>query len=69
LDWSQDQLAEAADVSIPTIKRLEANGGQLGGRSATIEKILASLRAAGIDFIDENGGGPGLRLRRQAKKS
>jgi predicted transcriptional regulator len=71
LDWSQEQLASAADVSIPTIKRLEANDGPLGGRGQTGEKILSSLAAAGVEFIDENGGGPGVRLkkaRREARK-
>ena len=64
LDWSQEQLAAAAEVSIPTIKRLEANDGPLGGRELTVEKILYALEAAGMEFIDENGGGPGVRLRK-----
>jgi DNA-binding XRE family transcriptional regulator len=68
LDWSQEQLALAADVSIPTIKRLEANDGPLGGRGNTVEKILNSMEAAGVEFIDENGGGPGVRLRKPAKE-
>jgi predicted transcriptional regulator len=67
LDWSQEQLATAAEVSIPTIKRLEANDGSLGGRGLTIEKILTSLEAAGVEFIDENGGGAGVRLRKPTK--
>ena len=64
LAWSQEQLAEAADVSIPTIKRLEANDGPLGGRSGTGVKIQTALERAGVEFIDENGGGPGVRLRK-----
>ena len=67
--WSQERLAEVAEVSIPTIKRLEAQEGPLGGRSETGRKIRLALEAAGIEFIDENGGGPGVRLRkRQLKK-
>ena len=71
LAWSQEQLAEAADVSIPTIKRLEANDGPLGGRSGTGGKIQTALERAGVEFIDENGGGPGVRLRKRqgAKQS
>jgi predicted transcriptional regulator len=65
LDWSQEQLAAAAEVSIPTIKRLEANDGPLGGRGLTVDKILHSMTAAGVEFIDENGGGPGVRLRKR----
>jgi predicted transcriptional regulator len=68
LAWSQEQLALAADVSIPTIKRLEANDGPLGGRGNTVEKILNAMEAAGVEFIDENGGGPGVRLRKGHRK-
>jgi transcriptional regulator with XRE-family HTH domain len=68
LAWSQEQLAAESDVSVPTIKRLEANEGMLGGRSATGEKIQTALESAGIEFIDENGGGPGVRLRKRVSK-
>jgi predicted transcriptional regulator len=69
LAWSQEQLAAAAEVSIPTIKRLEAQDGPLGGRDETSAKIRSALETAGVEFIDENGGGPGVRLReRQVKK-
>jgi transcriptional regulator with XRE-family HTH domain len=68
LDWSQEQLAAEAEVSIPTIKRLEAQDGPLGGRSETGGKIRLALEAAGIEFIDENGGGPGVRLRKRQQK-
>ena len=63
LAWSQERLASAANVSIPTIKRLESQDGPLGGRNVTGTKIRAALEAAGVEFIDENGGGPGVRLR------
>jgi predicted transcriptional regulator len=70
LAWSQEELAAAADVSIPTIKRLEAQDGPLRGRDETGVKIRSALESAGIQFIEENGGGPGVRLRkRQLKKS
>jgi predicted transcriptional regulator len=68
LDWSQQQLAAASDVSIPTIKRLEAQDGVLGGRSETGNKIRTALEAAGVEFIDENGGGPGVRLRKRQRR-
>ena len=67
LAWSQEHLAAAADVSIPTIKRLEAQDGPLGGRNETGSKICSALEAAGIEFIEENGGGPGIRLRKRQK--
>jgi transcriptional regulator with XRE-family HTH domain len=64
LGWSQEELARAAEVSIPTIKRLEANEGQLGGRNETVDKIRQALQQGGVEFINENGGGAGVRLRR-----
>jgi DNA-binding transcriptional regulator YiaG len=64
LGWSQEELAAAAEVSLPTIKRLEAHDGALGGRHDTGTKIRAALERGGVEFIDENGGGPGVRLRK-----
>jgi transcriptional regulator with XRE-family HTH domain len=68
LGWSQETLAAAAVVSVPTIKRLEAEDGMLGGRNETAAKIRSALEAAGVEFIDENGGGPGVRLRKRQKQ-
>jgi hypothetical protein len=50
--------AAAADVSIPTIKRLQAQDGPLGGRDEIGSKIRVALETAGVEVIDENGGGP-----------
>jgi transcriptional regulator with XRE-family HTH domain len=63
LRWSQQDLAEASSVSLPTIKRLEAETGPMGGRSGTVDSIRKALEAAGADFIEENGGGAGVRLK------
>jgi transcriptional regulator with XRE-family HTH domain len=65
--WSQQDLASAANISLPTIKRLEAQDGLLGGRDETGSKIRLSLENAGIEFIDENGGGPGVRLKKRQR--
>ena len=65
IGWSQEELASAADVSLPTIKRLEAVEGLLGGRQSTALKIRTALEKAGIQFIYENGGGLGVRLRKR----
>ena len=67
LGWSQSDLASASGVSEPTIARLESVDGELGGREATVQKIRAALEKGGIQFIEENGGGPGVRLRRPPK--
>jgi predicted transcriptional regulator len=71
IGWSQEELASAADLSLPTIKRLEAAEGWLAGRQTTVHSIRAALERAGIEFIDENGGGPGVRLskRQRPKRS
>ena len=68
LAWSQEELASAAAVSVPTVKRLEAQDGPLGGRSETGAKIRLALERSGVEFIDENGGGPGVRLRKRQQK-
>ena len=62
LGWSQEELAKHSKVSIPTIKRLESQGGVLAGRADTGSKIKDALQKAGVEFIDENGGGAGVRL-------
>jgi transcriptional regulator with XRE-family HTH domain len=67
LGWSQEDLAEAAGISLPTVKRLEAAGGVLHGRTQTVGGLKAALERAGIQFIDANGGGPGVRLRKPRK--
>ena len=61
LDWSQAHLAETAQVGIVTIRQLEA--GVHAPRRATLEVIRRALKSAGVEFIDENGGGAGVRLR------
>lgn len=65
LAWSQEDLARASGVSIPTVKRLEAEDGPFGGRADTAIKLQAALEAAGVEFIPENGGGAGVRLRKR----
>ena len=68
LAWSQDDLAKAAAVSYPTIARLESADGPLGGRTDTVTAIRGALEAAGIEFIPENGGGAGVRLRESSNE-
>src|SRR5256885_11366247 len=65
LNWSQIDLAKQAGVGIVTVRQLEAGGHE--PRRATLGVVLRALEAAGIGFIDENGGGPGVRLRKPRK--
>ena len=66
LDWEQKDLAAAADLSLPTIQRMEKMG--LGRSSAdNAVKVQKALELAGVEFIPENGGGAGVRLRERSK--
>jgi transcriptional regulator with XRE-family HTH domain len=69
LGWSQSKLAVRAGLSLPTVKRVEAAVGARVSDDAR-NKLQQALESAGVEFIDENGGGPGVRLRkRHPKKS
>jgi transcriptional regulator with XRE-family HTH domain len=68
LGWSQADLAGHSGVSEPTVARLESMDGVLGGREGTAKKIQQAIEAAGVEFIDENGGGPGVRVRKRQQK-
>ena len=68
LGWSQGDLARRSDISEPTIARLKSAEGELGGREGTGQKIRKAIENAGIEFIDENGGSPGVRLRKRQQK-
>jgi transcriptional regulator with XRE-family HTH domain len=61
--WSQTEVANAAGLSIPTIKRAEADGGIKVSEDA-LAAIADALKKAGVEFIAENGGGAGVRLRK-----
>lgn len=62
IDWSQSRLADAAGVSLSTVKDFEAGRRQPVPNNLTA--IRAALEAAGVEFIAENGGGAGVRLRK-----
>jgi transcriptional regulator with XRE-family HTH domain len=62
LSWSQDQLAEASGIPKRTIARMELAEGAPQRR--TLAAIRAALESAGVEFIEENGSGPGVRLRK-----
>jgi transcriptional regulator with XRE-family HTH domain len=66
LEWSQQNLADAAGVGIITVHQFEA--GTSEPRRATLQVIRQAFEAAGVEFIDENGGGPGVRFRKPLKK-
>jgi hypothetical protein len=65
--WDQKDLAAASGISLPAIKRLEQLPGPLAAQARTIEAIRLAFEKAGVEFIAENGGGPGVRIRKSAK--
>jgi predicted transcriptional regulator len=62
IGWSQQELARKAQVGVVTIHQLEA--GTSEPRHSTVDVIRRAFERAGVEFIDENGGGPGVRLRK-----
>jgi DNA-binding transcriptional regulator YiaG len=62
LNWTQDQLCEAAKVSGPTVRNFE--NGKITPHRSSLAVMRQALEAAGVEFIAENGGGPGVRLRK-----
>ena len=62
----QQELSNRSGVSVPTIKRMEAGDGPIRGNYENVAAVVGVLEAAGIEFIPENGGGPGARLRTTA---
>lgn len=65
LGWSQTQLGKAAGLSLPTVKRYETGKGPRVSDDA-VGAIRSALEAAGVIFVEENGEGPGVRLRKGA---
>lgn len=67
LRWEQKTLAEASSVSLATIKRFEGRSGPISANQPTLNAVLRCVDAAGVEFIAENGGGAGVRLKRGAQ--
>ncbi|RZA26505.1 MAG: XRE family transcriptional regulator [Proteobacteria bacterium] len=66
LRWSTAELAKRASVGISTVKRAEAEEGVPPINAPNLSAIRTALEAAGVEFIAENGGGAGVRLRKGA---
>ena len=62
LGWGQGRLAEKAKVALKTLVDFER--GNRSPHDATLDSLQAALGRAGVEFIPENGGGPGVRLRK-----
>ena len=65
LNWTVRDLADASGLHRNTITNLEV--GRYAGDAQTLEILEEILRKAGVEFIEENGGGPGVRLKKSTK--
>jgi transcriptional regulator with XRE-family HTH domain len=72
LNIDQRQTAELADLSVPTIQRMEASDGVIRGNVDSLMKLVSALENAGIELINPGGqssaGGRGVRLREHVNK-
>ena len=65
LGWTLDQLIAASGVPKSTLIRFE--NATVAPRASTIEAIRTALEEAGVIFIQQNGDGPGVRLRKDGE--
>ena len=64
LRWSAADLVRESGVSHATIHRAEALNGKTAMTFANAPAIRRALEIAGVELLDENGEGPGARLRK-----
>lgn len=62
IGWSQDKLAKESRVAKATIANFEAE--RRSPYERTLDDLKAALEMAGVEFISENGGGAGVRLKK-----
>jgi transcriptional regulator with XRE-family HTH domain len=66
LGWTASELSRQSAVSLRTIQRAELQETTM--TAANDLAVRRSLEAAGVEFIDENGGGLGVRLKKRRPK-
>jgi hypothetical protein len=64
LRWTALDLAAASKVGVATIRRVEVVDGEIPVTAANEAAIRFAFESAGIEFIDENGKGEGLRFQK-----
>jgi len=67
LRWAAVDLVRESGVSLATIQRAEAVDGETAMTLANASAVRRVFEAAGIEFVEENGGGPGARLKKPTK--
>jgi hypothetical protein len=68
LRWAAADLVRESGVSLSTIHRAEAFDGKTAMTIANAAAIRRAFENAGVELIDENGGGPGVRLKQPLSK-
>ena len=63
LRWRAEDLAKKSAVGVATVRRAELSEDATSMTVANDAAVRRALEAAGVDFIDQNGGGAGVRLR------
>jgi hypothetical protein len=67
LRWSALDLARASKVGVATIRRVEVIEGEIPVTAANEAAIRQAFESAGIEFMEENGTGEGLRFRKPSR--
>jgi len=68
LRWFASALAKKADVSLPTIQRMEKVDGVPSAYATNLDAVQKALELAGVEFIPENGSGAGVCFREPLRK-
>jgi transcriptional regulator with XRE-family HTH domain len=66
--WSAEDLARNSSVGVTTIRRAELTEDETSMTAANDLAVRRALETVGVEFIDENGGGPGVRLRKRSSE-
>jgi transcriptional regulator with XRE-family HTH domain len=63
--WRAEDLAKASGVGVATVRRAELLDGPVTMTGPNAAAVQRALEAAGVIFVEENGEGPGVRLRKE----
>ena len=64
IGWTAQQLADASGVGVATIRRAELRPNEVGMTGPNLSAVERAFYEAGVEFIPENGGGAGVRLKK-----
>jgi transcriptional regulator with XRE-family HTH domain len=69
LKWSAQKLAGISELGLSTIQRMENSDSVPSASGKNLEAVQRVLEHAGVEFIEANGGGPGVRLAARSAAS